>query len=134
MEEAEALADRLAIQVKGRLRCLGSPMHIKSRYGVGYQLELRIPLKKGQPDNRLERVTEFIQKLDLGAELAEQHHGRFLLQLPKSERGMGVLGRVLTLVQKEKAAMDIDAYAVSQPTLEQVFLRFAKEQETVQQS
>jgi len=133
MEEAEALADRLAIQVKGRLRCLGSPMHIKSRYGVGYQLELRIPLDQGQQDRRLERVNEFIQKLDLGAELVEQHHGRFLLQLPKSERGMAVLGRVLTLVQKEKAAMQIDAFAVSQPTLEQVFLRFAKEQESVQE-
>merc|ERR1719326_597950 len=40
MEEAEALCDRIAIQVKGQLRCLGTPMHIKHKYGSGYQLEL----------------------------------------------------------------------------------------------
>merc|ERR1712066_1114175 len=40
MEEAEALCDRLAIQVLGQLRCLGTPIHIKSKYGSGYQLEI----------------------------------------------------------------------------------------------
>merc|ERR1711972_666519 len=42
MEEAEALSDRLAIQVAGRLRCVGSPAHIKATYGSGYQLELHV--------------------------------------------------------------------------------------------
>merc|ERR1712139_719871 len=42
MEEAEALSDRLAIQVKGRLRCVGSPDHIKNTHGAGYQLEVLV--------------------------------------------------------------------------------------------
>merc|ERR1719502_1932637 len=42
MEEAEALCDRLAIQVQGQLRCLGTPIHIKGKYGSGYQLEVLI--------------------------------------------------------------------------------------------
>merc|ERR1711959_325274 len=40
MEEAEALCDRIAIQVKGQLRCLGTPGQIKKKYGSGYQLEI----------------------------------------------------------------------------------------------
>merc|ERR1719230_1786056 len=40
MEEAEALCSRLAIQVKGQLRCLGTAMHLRNKYGSGYQLEL----------------------------------------------------------------------------------------------
>merc|ERR1719335_1267292 len=40
MEEAEALSDRLAIQVKGQLRCVGTPDHIKNTHGAGYQLEI----------------------------------------------------------------------------------------------
>merc|ERR1712139_99528 len=40
MEEAEALSDRLAIQVQGRLRCIGTPDHIKRTHGSGYQLEI----------------------------------------------------------------------------------------------
>merc|ERR1712061_194908 len=40
MEEAEALCDRIAIQVGGQLRCLGTPVDIKRKYGSGYQLEI----------------------------------------------------------------------------------------------
>eukprot|EP00971_Amphidinium_carterae_P235477 4673122-Amphidinium_carterae.1 len=39
MEEAEALCSTVAIQVKGQLRCLGSPLQIKNKYGSDYQLE-----------------------------------------------------------------------------------------------
>ena len=33
MEEAEVLADRLAILAHGRLQCCGSPLFLKHRYG-----------------------------------------------------------------------------------------------------
>ncbi|ORX34331.1 P-loop containing nucleoside triphosphate hydrolase protein [Piromyces finnis] len=41
MEEAEQLCDRLAILVNGRLICIGSPEHLKMKYGKGYILELQ---------------------------------------------------------------------------------------------
>lgn len=44
MEEAEALCSRIGIMVGGRLRCIGSNQHLKSRYGGGYQLEVRLGL------------------------------------------------------------------------------------------
>ncbi len=37
MEEADALATRIGIMVKGGLRCLGSPVHLKTRFGDGYK-------------------------------------------------------------------------------------------------
>merc|ERR1712223_965144 len=42
MEECEALCHRLAIMVKGQLRCLGTPQHLKSKFGNGYQLDLTL--------------------------------------------------------------------------------------------
>jgi len=42
MEEAEALCSRVAIQVDGCFRCLGTPQQIKSRYGRGLELNVRI--------------------------------------------------------------------------------------------
>ena len=36
MDEAEALSTRLAIMVNGSFKCLGTPQHIKSKYGKGY--------------------------------------------------------------------------------------------------
>ena len=41
MEEAEALCGRIAIQVDGRFRCLGSCQEIKNRYGDGFELNIR---------------------------------------------------------------------------------------------
>eukprot|EP00913_Durusdinium_trenchii_P024376 g22885.t1 len=87
MEEAEALCDRIAIQdrvgargekrrkshrwvgelvasvkrskmqVRGQLRCLGSPLHIKAKYGSGYQLELFSNDRRG-PDAWEEKAQE----------------------------------------------------------------------------
>lgn len=35
MEEAEALSSRLGIMVKGNFQCIGTPQHIKNKYGEG---------------------------------------------------------------------------------------------------
>ncbi|PKU67665.1 ABC transporter A family member 2 [Dendrobium catenatum] len=36
MEEADILSDRIAIMAKGRLRCFGTSIRLKSRFGTGY--------------------------------------------------------------------------------------------------
>ncbi|KYO42786.1 ATP-binding cassette sub-family A member 12 [Alligator mississippiensis] len=40
MEECEALCMRLAIMVDGSSQCLGSPQHIKNRFGDGYSIKV----------------------------------------------------------------------------------------------
>ena len=42
MEECEALCQRIGIMVGGRLRCLGTSQHLKTRFGKGLQLEARV--------------------------------------------------------------------------------------------
>jgi ABC-type multidrug transport system ATPase subunit len=42
MEECEALCGRLGIMVGGRLQCLGSPQHLKSRFGQGFLVEVKV--------------------------------------------------------------------------------------------
>lgn len=36
MEECEALCSRIGILAAGKLRCLGSVQHLKSRFGAGW--------------------------------------------------------------------------------------------------
>ena len=36
MEEADILSDRIAIMAKGRLRCIGTSIRLKSKFGTGY--------------------------------------------------------------------------------------------------
>lgn len=43
MEEAEALSTKMGILVKGGIfKCYGSAQHIKSKFGTGYVIELKI--------------------------------------------------------------------------------------------
>jgi len=44
MEECEALCTRTGIMVGGRLRCLGSNQHLKSRFGNGLQMEVKLTI------------------------------------------------------------------------------------------
>lgn len=43
MEEAEALSTKLGIMVRGGdFRCMGSAQHIKNKFGVGYEVEIKV--------------------------------------------------------------------------------------------
>lgn len=48
MEECEALCTRLAIMVQGQFKCLGSPQHLKSKFGSGYSLQAKVQRKRQQ--------------------------------------------------------------------------------------
>ncbi len=40
MEEADALADRIAVVVDGKLKCIGTPLNLKNTYGEGYIINM----------------------------------------------------------------------------------------------
>jgi ATP-binding cassette subfamily A (ABC1) protein 3 len=42
MDEAEALCDKIAIMINGRFVCIGSPGHLKQKYGDGYSLTVTV--------------------------------------------------------------------------------------------
>ena len=43
MEEAEALSTKMGIMVRGGIfRCFGSSQHVKNKYGVGYEVEIKV--------------------------------------------------------------------------------------------
>ena len=43
MEEAEALSTKMGIMVRGGIfRCYGSSQHVKNKYGIGYEIEVKI--------------------------------------------------------------------------------------------
>ena len=54
MAECEALCTRVGIMVNGSFRCLGTPQQLKSKYGNGYRLKLRVC-------GPLEPIEEFVQ-------------------------------------------------------------------------
>ncbi|KAJ4944110.1 hypothetical protein JOQ06_012655 [Pogonophryne albipinna] len=121
MEECEALCTRMAIMVNGRFRCLGSVQHLKNRFGDGYTIILRV----AGPDPDLRPVMEFIERELPGSNLKEKHRNMLQYQLPTS---LTSLARIFSLLSQNKDTLSIEDYSVSQTTLDQVFVNFAKDQ------
>lgn len=121
MEECEALCTRMAIMVNGRFRCLGSVQHLKNRFGDGYTIVVRIA--GANPD--LKPVEEFFGHAFPGSVLKEKHRNMLQYQLPSS---LSSLARIFSILSQNKKRLHIEDYSVSQTTLDQVFVNFAKDQ------
>lgn len=208
MEECEALCTRLAIMVNGQFKCLGSTQHLKSRYGTGYTLMVKVgsptpifpqpvvngfhpappssfptnaptammysnlavdaelpevnepakpfsdgissrdvqttviptphnPQMQAPPDpvqpvvydrGLVQAVTNaqnFVVQTFRGARLLENHNG--VLHFQVGTEGLS-WSYIFGQLERNRAALNIVDYSVSQTTLEQVFINFAKEQ------
>nr|XP_006820206.1 PREDICTED: ATP-binding cassette sub-family A member 2-like [Saccoglossus kowalevskii] len=121
MEECEALCTRLAIMVNGRFKCLGSPQHVKNKYGQGYMLTVKV----GGESPDLIPARNFLSTSIPGAVLKESHHNVLQYQVPNK---IGTLSRVFGVLETEKSRYDIEDYSLTQTTLDQVFINFSKSQ------
>ncbi|MBN3310240.1 ABCA4 protein, partial [Amia calva] len=113
MEECEALCTRMAIMVNGQFKCLGSIQHLKSRFGDGYTVIVRV----GGSPPVLKPVEDFVQDVFPGSILKEKHHNTLQYQLPCSE---SALCRIFSEFSSRKERLCIEDYSVSQTTLDQV--------------
>ncbi|KAM4611576.1 phospholipid-transporting ATPase ABCA1 [Polymixia lowei] len=121
MEECEALCTRMAIMVNGRFKCLGSIQHLKSRFGDGYTVIVRV----GGSPPALAPVEDFVQENFPGSILKEKHHNTLQYQLPYTEGALaGIFGQFTSHQQR----LGVEDYSVSQTTLDQVFVNFARHQ------
>jgi len=59
MEECEALCPRIGIMANGKMRCLGSAQHLKTRFGQGFQVEVKTKVVDSGDDD----YTEVLNKL-----------------------------------------------------------------------
>ncbi|XP_068012331.1 phospholipid-transporting ATPase ABCA7 isoform X1 [Melanerpes formicivorus] len=119
MEECEALCTRMAIMVNGRFRCLGSIQHLKNRFGDGYTVVVRV----GGPGPAA--VESLMQQHFPGIVLKERHGGLLQYQLPSRAAS---LASVFSVLAAHRGPCHIEDYSVSQTTLDQVFVHFAREQ------
>ncbi|KAG9261960.1 ATP-binding cassette sub-family A member 2 isoform X2 [Astyanax mexicanus] len=120
MEECEALCTRLGIMVNGRFKCLGSIQHLKNRFGDGYMITVRTKTTAS-----VKEVIRFFNRNFPEAILKERHHTKIQYQL-KSERIS--LAQVFSKMEQVVEVLSIEDYSVSQTTLDNVFVNFAKKQ------
>uniref|UniRef100_UPI00358FEA38 phospholipid-transporting ATPase ABCA7 isoform X2 n=1 Tax=Myxine glutinosa TaxID=7769 RepID=UPI00358FEA38 len=121
MEECEVLCSRMAIMVNGRFQCLGSAQHLKSRFGDGYTVRLRV----GGCPPLLGPVEAFVASQIPGAVLRGRQHTTLQYTLPAKQ---ACLTRLFSALANNAGPLGIEDYSVEQTTLDQVFINFAKNQ------
>uniref|UniRef100_A0A8C3REA9 ATP-binding cassette sub-family A member 2 n=1 Tax=Cyanoderma ruficeps TaxID=181631 RepID=A0A8C3REA9_9PASS len=120
MEECEALCTRLAIMVNGRLKCLGSIQHLKNRFGDGYMITVRT-----KSSLNVKEVVRFFNRNFPEAVLKERHHTKAQYQLKSDQIS---LAQIFSKMEQVVDVLGIEDYSVSQTTLDNVFVNFAKKQ------
>nr|XP_054369188.1 retinal-specific phospholipid-transporting ATPase ABCA4 [Mirounga angustirostris] len=123
MEECEALCTRLAIMVKGTLQCLGTIQHLKYKFGDGYIVTMKIKSPKEDLLPNLNLVEQFFQGNFPGSVQRERHYNMLQFQVSSSS-----LASIFRLLLSHKDSLLIEEYSVTQTTLDQVFVNFAKQQ------
>ncbi|XP_075050393.1 ABC-type organic anion transporter ABCA8-like [Mixophyes fleayi] len=122
MEEAEAVCDRVAIMVSGKLRCIGSIQQLKSKFGKGYLLEIKV-----KDSNHLDEIHQEITRLFPQAARQDRFSSLLVYKIPMGS--VQSLSQAFLQLEEAKRTYNIEEYSFSQSTLEQVFLELVKEQE-----
>jgi len=109
MEEAERLADRVAIMDHGRLLTLDTPAALKRSVGAGTVVKVSAP-------GDMHALARCLEKVEgaLGAQIVDSR-----VQL-RVNGGAGLLPRVMA--QAEAGGFDVTDLSMTEPTLETVFL------------
>jgi len=119
LDECEALCNQVVVMVGGKLKCIGNIQHLKSRFGMGYTVELKIADIEMCP-----HLEDFVRN-ELHGKVSESHDTWFLSKIPQDALS---LAQIFRTVENNRERLGIQDYSVSQTSLEQIFLHFAKDQ------
>jgi ABC-type multidrug transport system ATPase subunit len=118
MEEADILGDRISILTKGRIRCIGSSLRLKQRFGAGYRLAFTAA------EDQKPRIKSWMaQALPQASVVGDV--GTFLsYQVPREASAK--LGAFFRSLEQQQDFVCAD-YSLSMSTLEDVFIRISQE-------
>ncbi|XP_033746448.1 ATP-binding cassette sub-family A member 3-like [Pecten maximus] len=124
MEECDALCTKIVIMVNGKFVCLGSPQHLKNKFGQGYTLIIRMTGSAGELVSSTP-IKNYVMETFPMAEVFGNHQGYLHFQIKDASIP---LAKVFDAMEQVKDQFNIEDYSVNQTTLEQVFLGFTRDQ------
>jgi ABC-type multidrug transport system ATPase subunit len=110
--------------VHGQLACLGTIQHLKSKFGQGYTVEIKVRTIPGDMNGTaMQNVQRFLSsQKKYQTEVKETTHSTGLFQI-----GQSTPAELFQLLEENKVRLNIETYTISQTTLEQIFLSFGKD-------
>lgn len=117
MEEAEALADKIAIISHGQLLCYGPSIQLKRRFETGYILKI---LTTEQQFRQVETV-ELIQKFVPDMKLKSFVKPTLIISLPYKYQA--TFPELLGQLERRQQELGISSISITNSSLEDVFLK-----------
>ncbi|XP_050090675.1 cholesterol transporter ABCA5-like isoform X2 [Anopheles aquasalis] len=131
MDEADILAERKAVVSRGRLRCCGSSLFLKNKFGVGYHLTLVLDTNACEPS-----ITKLVNEHVPQAEKARRHGRELSYILPHDAVNsfVSLFDDIEKEIKTKRLMLGICSYGVSMTTLEEVFLHLETQREGEQKA
>jgi energy-coupling factor transporter ATP-binding protein EcfA2 len=136
MEEADVLADNITIIAKGRLRCFGSALRLKNKFGAGYRISASVTPSLGSATSldalegsEASRRAALLKFFDAKLGVAPSDSGRVYTTFTIPRAAEGKLPGFLRELNAQRGVLGLSDFQVSLTTLEQVFLLIAREAE-----
>ncbi|QCE13964.1 ATP-binding cassette [Vigna unguiculata] len=135
MEEADILSDRIGIMAKGRLRCIGTSIRLKSRFGTGFIANISFHGNniERSPTNgdaisteHREEVKKFFKNY-LNVEPKEETNNFITFVIPHDREAL--LTNFFSELQDREEEFGISDIQLGLTTLEEVFLNIARQAE-----
>jgi ABC-type multidrug transport system ATPase subunit len=121
MEECEALCSKVCIMKEGQLQCLGTPQHLKTKYGSGWAVSARLANTGGGIPPDTTAIKAALSAAFPDAVLEKDVFGEVGYTVEKGTP----LSTIFSTLESVKVSLNIEDYSVTQTSLEQVFLKFA---------
>ncbi|XP_041352800.1 cholesterol transporter ABCA5-like [Gigantopelta aegis] len=122
MDEADILADRKAIISHGKLKCCGSSLFLKNRFGIGYHLNMVV-----DPDCIVDRVLDLLRQHVSGVQLMRSHAQELSFIMPLTE--VHKFPEMFSKLESSTESLGIRSYGVSMTSLEEVFLKIGEDED-----
>ncbi|UJR37764.1 hypothetical protein I4U23_030457 [Adineta vaga] len=128
MDECERVCNRLGIMYHGQLACLGTIQHLKSKFGAGYTISIKVRSNSGDVQGQaIENVQAFLlSKTEFCIQMMEKTHSTVTFQARQ-----GTPADLFELLEQNKQHLNLETYTISQTTLEQIFLSFGKQMNAI---
>lgn len=126
MEEADILGDRIGIMTRGELRCIGSGLRLKRKFGSGFKLSISIKEKKNTNEkySKLKDIMSSIMKIDIKCEETDSYI-HFLI--PKDYENE--IKNIINVLKNKKNNFVVQDIQISLTPLEEVFLKVTQQAE-----
>ena len=119
MDEADILGDRIGIMAEGRLKCCGSSLFLKNKYGAGYTLT--VAKTRGHGDDAA--LEDFVVTHVPGAKVLSNVGTEISFQMLQDS--VGTFEALFRGLDEQKAALGVSQYSISLTTMEEVFMKIA---------